>query len=144
MHVTLPGQLRIDTDSQPNRWLQDRTDRKFTAMARQLIEQITDDLDGSKADASVRFAWNGENYEIDLSKKNFAAFAKAMKPYLEAARKVKPSARGGRRSRVNGTTSRKGVVSDLAAIREWAKQNGHTVADRGRIPQAVLLAYAAR
>jgi hypothetical protein len=113
-------------------------------MARQLIEQITDDLDGSKADGSVRFSWNDVNYEIDLSKKNAAAFAKAMKPYLEAARKVRPSARGARRSRTGNTASRRQVESDLAAIREWAKHNGHTVADRGRIPAAVLTAYAAR
>jgi hypothetical protein len=113
-------------------------------MARQLIEQISDDLDGSKADESVRFSWKDVNYEIDLSKKNAAAFAKAMKPYLEAARKVRPSARGGRRSRTGSTGSRRQVESDLAAIREWARQNGYAVADRGRIPEAVLIAYAAR
>jgi hypothetical protein len=113
-------------------------------MARKLIEQITDDLDGSKADGSVRFSWNGVNYEIDLSKKNSAAFAKAMKPYLEAARKVRPAGRRGRRSRTGSTASRRPVESDLAAIREWARQNGHAVADRGRIPAAVLAAYAAR
>jgi hypothetical protein len=113
-------------------------------MARQLIEQITDDLDGGKADQSVRFSWNDANYEIDLSKKNAAAFAKAMKPYLDAARKARPSARSGRRSRTGSTASRRKVESDLAAIREWARQNGHAVADRGRIPEAVLVAYAAR
>jgi hypothetical protein len=113
-------------------------------MARQLIEQITDDLDGGKADESVRFSWNGANYEIDLSKRNATAFARAMKPYLEAARKVKPSARGGSRSRTGSTASGKRVQSDLAAIRAWAKQNGHAVAERGRVPEAVLLAYSAR
>jgi hypothetical protein len=113
-------------------------------MARKLIEQITDDLDGSKADGSVRFSWNDVNYEIDLSKKNAAAFAKAMKPYLEGARKVRPADRRGRRSRTGSTASRRQVESDLAAIRDWARQNGHAVADRGRIPAAVLAAYAAR
>jgi hypothetical protein len=113
-------------------------------MARQLIEQITDDLDGTKADRSVRFSWDDVNYEIDLSKKNAAAFAKAMRPYTDAARKVRPTARGGRRSRTGGTASQRKAESDLAAIREWAKQNGHAVAERGRIPAAVLAAYAAR
>ena len=113
-------------------------------MARQLIEQITDDLDGTKADESVRFTWKDANYEIDLSKKNAAAFAKAMKPYLEAARKVRPNARGGRRSRAGSPASRRRVDSDLAAIREWAKQNGYAVAERGRIPEAILIAHAAR
>jgi hypothetical protein len=113
-------------------------------MARQLIEQITDDLDGSKAEGSVRFSWNDVNYEIDLSKKNAAAFAKAIKPYVEAARKVQPSVRGGRRSRTGSTASRRQGDSGLAAIREWATQNGYAVAERGRIPAAVLTAYAAR
>jgi hypothetical protein len=113
-------------------------------MARQLIEQITDDLDGSKADTSVRFTWNDVNYEIDLSKKNAAAFGMAMKPYLDAARKVRSSVRGGRRSRTGGTASRRQVEPDLGAIREWAEQNGYAVAARGRIPAAVLAAYAAR
>ena len=31
-----------------------------------------------------------------------------------------------------------------AAIREWAKANGHDVSDRGRIPSAVVAAYASR
>jgi Lsr2 len=113
-------------------------------VARQLIEQITDDLDGTKADRSVRFSLDDVNYEIDLSRKNAAAFAKAMKPYTDAARRVRPTTRGGRRSRTGSGTSRRNVESDLAAIREWAKQHGHAVAERGRIPAVVLAAYAAR
>ena len=33
---------------------------------------------------------------------------------------------------------------ETTAIREWARQNGHTVSDRGRIPKYVIEAYAAR
>jgi hypothetical protein len=29
------------------------------------------------------------------------------------------------------------------AIREWARQNGHQVSDRGRIPKSVIQAYQA-
>src|SRR4051794_6027373 len=104
------------------------------------VTEFIDDLDGGKADRTVTFAVDGTTYEIDLSKRNAAAFAKALKPYVEAGRKVrrpgKTATRGtARRSRQNG--------SDLAAVREWARANGHTVSDRGRIPAAILEAHAA-
>lgn len=105
------------------------------------ITEFIDDLDGSKADRTVTFAVDGTSYEIDLSKKNAAAFNKALKPYLDSARKVrraagKASPRGGaRRTRTDGP--------DLAAVREWARANGHSVSDRGRIPATVLEAYRA-
>lgn len=113
-------------------------------MARQLIEQLTDDLDGTRADRSVRFSWDNASYEIDLSKKNAAAFAKAVQPYLEAARKVRPTTGSTRRVRTRTTGGNQQAGADLASVREWAKQNGHAVADRGRIPATVLAAYEAR
>ncbi|MCJ1709145.1 Lsr2 family protein [Microbacterium sp. VKM Ac-2923] len=30
---------------------------------------------------------------------------------------------------------------DLAAVREWARANDHTVSDRGRVPAAIIEAY---
>jgi Lsr2 len=105
------------------------------------ITEFIDDLDGGKAERTVTFAVDGSSYEIDLSKKNAAAFAKALKPYVEAARKIrrspgKTAARGSARHRRHDGT-------DLAAVREWARANGHSVSDRGRIPAAILEAYAA-
>jgi hypothetical protein len=113
-------------------------------MARQYVEQLTDALDGGKADTTLRFSWENAAYEIDLSKKNAAAFAKLIKPYVEAGRRVRRSAgastrRGGR----SGNGSR-GRAHDLSAVRTWAKENGYAVADRGRIPAAVLAAYQGR
>jgi hypothetical protein len=105
------------------------------------ITEFLDDFDGGKADRTVTFAMDGTTYEIDLSKKNATAFAKALKPYLEAARKVRRSPSktatrsSARRARQNGP--------DLAAVREWARANGHSVSDRGRIPAAIREAYAA-
>lgn len=100
------------------------------------VTEYIDDLDGGRADRTVAFTYEGAGYEIDLSKKNAAAFEKALKPYLDAARKApRSSSRGaGRRRRAN-------QVADLSSVREWARANGHTVSDRGRIPAAVLEAY---
>ncbi|GMA89422.1 hypothetical protein GCM10025868_46720 [Angustibacter aerolatus] len=45
------------------------------------------------------------------------------------------AARAGSASAAAGT--------DTAAIRQWAKENGHEVSERGRISAAVMDAYAA-
>ncbi len=103
--------------------------------------EFLDDLDGAKADRTVTFAVDGVTYEIDLSKRNAAAFSKVLKPYVEAARKL-PRAAG--KSAARGPRSRRPRSGpDLAAVREWARANGHSVSDRGRVPGAVLEAYAA-
>ena len=106
-------------------------------MAVRTVTILEDDLDG-KEDATVEtvtFSFEGASYEIDLSKKNRDAFEKALTPYLNAARKA-PKATTARRSPAKSS-------EDLDAIRAWAKDNGHEVADRGRIAQSVKDAYYA-
>jgi Lsr2 len=115
----------------------------MSAMAKKTIvrEEFTDDIDGGKAEGTVSFSFDGTAYEIDLSKKNRSALDKALKPYLDAARRVKgPRGRRGRATpaRSNGSSARR---SDLSSIRAWARTQGLTVADRGRIPADVIAAY---
>jgi hypothetical protein len=107
-------------------------------MAKQTVvtELLVDDLDGSTADRTVNFTWDGTSYEIELSRKNAVAFDKAMKPYVDAARRL----RGGRSRR--GSNSRSGK-RDLGAIRDWAAKNGFEVSARGRIASSVIDAYEA-
>jgi nucleoid-associated protein Lsr2 len=105
----------------------------------QVIE-LTDDLDGGKADQTVAFSLNGASYEIDLSKKNANALGKALKPYVDNARKAKAARR---RASAPPASSRGRSRSDLSTVRSWAKSNGYEVSDRGRIPSAVLDAYDA-
>jgi hypothetical protein len=104
--------------------------------------EFTDDLDGSKAAGTVAFSFEGTSYEIDLSKKNATAFAKALQPYIESSRRVRSGSRA-----ATGRSGRRGTAraarSDLGAVREWAKANGHAVAERGRVPASILDAYAA-
>jgi hypothetical protein len=103
-------------------------------MAKKTLVQLIDDIDGSKADTTVRFAWGGTQYEIDLSNKNARAFDAAIDPYVKVATRAPASGRvAGRRS----STSR----ADLSDIRAWAAKNGHSVASRGRIPSSVIDAY---
>ncbi len=106
-------------------------------MARTFVAVIKDDLTGEVIDdgqaETIEFAVNGKAYTIDLGKKNAADFHKALEKYLAAATRVGSSARG-RKAPSRGK-------EDLAAIRSWASQNGHTVAARGRISAEIKEAY---
>src|SRR5689334_14421962 len=99
------------------------------------VIELTDDIDGGKAEQTVQFAYDGHQYEIDLSKKNANALSKALKPYVDSARKV-------RASRARAVTSRRSARQvNLADVRTWARSNGYDISDRGRIPAAVMEAY---
>ena len=64
-------------------------------MATQTMTKLVDDLDGSTAERTVTFGWDGHTFEIDLSKKNIAALDTALKPYVSAARRVRGGATRG-------------------------------------------------
>jgi hypothetical protein len=102
-------------------------------MAQQMQILYVDDIDGSEAAGMVRFGYGGVDYEIDLSKKNADKLARALEPYIAAARRVGRSRRAGRGSR----TAR----HDQSAVRDWARRQGLKVSDRGRIPADVLSKY---
>jgi hypothetical protein len=105
-------------------------------VATRTITTLTDDIDGSDADETVTFTFEGTQYEIDLSKKNLDKLVKALQLYTSAARKA-----GGRRSGTRRTTARGADKTQLAKIRQWARANGQQVSDRGRISAAVQEAY---
>lgn len=107
-------------------------------MARRIIHQLVDDLDGTQLEdgqgETVRFGLDGKAYEIDLSAENAAALKKALTPFVRA----------GRRQGRSNDPRRRGSGRDLDAIRTWARENGYAVADRGRISADVEKAYNAR
>jgi len=113
-------------------------------VARQVIEKLIDDLDRGEADETVSFALDGASYEIDLSKKNAAAFREALDRYISTARRQTGSGPAVRRRAAkagNGAKPKRDF--DLAQLREWAGANGVAVPSRGRIPQAVVEEYKA-
>ncbi len=105
-------------------------------MAQKVTVALEDDLDGGRAEETVRFGFGGADYEIDLSKKNAAAFRKQIAPYIEHARKA-----GRAQSRRPGRTAASRQRS--GDIRAWAKDHGMAVSERGRIPADVLAQYQA-
>jgi GNAT superfamily N-acetyltransferase len=105
-------------------------------MAQKVQVLLIDDLDGATAAETVSFALDGVSYEIDLSEKNARKLRADLSNWTGHARKA-GSVRGGARRRGGGSAKR----ADLSAVREWARSNGHTVSDRGRISAEVQAAY---
>lgn len=108
-------------------------------MAKKVNVVLVDDIDGSDADRTVSFTYEGTEYEIDLSDKNAERFESALEPYLAKARKTS-SGRGRRRA---ASAPRTGRSSEASEIRAWARSKGMQVPDRGRIPTEVRDAWEA-
>lgn len=105
-------------------------------MAQRVEIVLTDDLDQSKADSTVTFAYAGTAYEIDLSDANRAALEESLAPYVGAARKVS----SGRRSPA-AVKRKAGVGASANEIRTWALAQGMEVSARGRVSSEVREAY---
>ena len=118
-------------------------------MAQQVSVTLVDDLDGSEATETVSFGLDGRSYEIDLSVENAARLRDATVPFVAAARKPGSGGSGGiRRGRRQPLAQEeprpaRSTREQTAAIRQWARENGHQVSERGRIPKAVIEAYQA-
>lgn len=104
-------------------------------MATKTVMTLEDDVDGSKADQTVRFGLDGATYEIDLSDKNADGLRKAFSPFLEAARRT-----GGRSTTTRGLST--GAI-DTKAVRAWAASNGVPISSRGRIPAQIVEQFRA-
>ena len=110
-------------------------------MARQLVETLVDDLDGSEAAETVAFGLDGKSYEIDLSQKNAAALRRQLTRFVDAAGGAQRQSRAKPAARCKKRPARS---YDIAQLREWAGANKVKVPARGRIPQAVVEQYLSR
>lgn len=108
-------------------------------MAQKVVVSLVDDLTGNVADETVEFGLDGKAYEIDLSSSNAGKLRDALASYVAAARRP-----GGRRSSGSASAGARRPVVDRElnqAIREWAREQGMNVSERGRIPADVAQAY---
>lgn len=90
---------------------------------------------------TVTFAIDGTGYELDLCAEHAQTFRQSFAPYVGIARKSTSSRNaGGRpaRRRQGGADRRQS-----AQIREWARQSGIEVSERGRIASSVVERYRA-
>lgn len=108
-------------------------------MARKVQVLLVDDIDDSAAARNITFSIEGDHYEIDLAQANIDRLHKALEPFIAAARKVKRPGRT--RGSSSSRSGRRGV--EPAVIRQWAKEQGMEVSERGRVSKEVLQAYEA-
>ena len=115
--------------------------------SRQTTVRFIDDLDGSEASGTFDLSLDGRDYQIDLSDDNAAKLRDALSPFVNAARKagVRSSGRGLGRGQSQPAAEKPARTNrqETHAIREWAREHGHEVNDRGRIPKSVMEAYQA-
>lgn len=109
-------------------------------MAQKVVVSLVDDIDGGVAEETVEFALDGRRYEIDLSDTNAKGLRDVVAPYLASARRASGGARGG--AAAPRRQQRPAVDKEQnTAIRNWARQRGLNVSDRGRIPSDVVEAF---
>jgi hypothetical protein len=114
-------------------------------MAKTTRVVLTCDLhgDGTEAVTTIRMDNGTARYELDLCQSHFDELT-------EAARRLRPRRRTGAATKAANKTAaakiRRGGrgARDTAAVREWAREHGYTVSDRGRIPRHILEAFTAR
>lgn len=105
-------------------------------MASKVTTVYIDDMDGTTATETVSFGIDGVQYEIDLNEKNAAKLRKALELYQASGRRT-----GGRKGAKLAST--RADKEQLGAIRAWAREKGHEISTRGRIPAAIIEAYHA-
>ncbi len=99
---------------------------------------------------TVAFGLDGQAYEVDACEAHRQELHDAFAPYVGAARKAGGSAGSAPRRATRGT-SRPAAPSggggadreEVQRIREWAREQGHKVSERGRLSSSVLEAYRA-
>lgn len=124
-------------------------------MAREVKVIIKDDLTDEEGAETIAFGVDNTWYEIDLTRDNEEAFRDLLKPYLDVARKADNPRSVRTRTGTTATTGMAGTngyapnhwtatrqrADKLARVRKWAKENGHRIADRGRIAEPIINAY---
>jgi hypothetical protein len=106
-------------------------------MAQKVQTFFIDDIDGGEAEGTVHFALDGTDYEIDLSAKHTSELHKALGKYVDHARKVSSVSKRAPRGRRGADTI------DTHKVREWARERGLEIKDRGRVPANLVEQYRA-
>ena len=119
---------------------------KGTTVAQKINVTLVDDIDGGEASETVEFALDGTRYEIDLSAGNAQGLRDALAQYVAAARRAGRGGSTGTTS-TGGRRTRRGSASmdrsQVQHVRQWARDTGLKVSERGRISADILEKYQA-
>lgn len=114
--------------------------KKGDHMAERVI--LVDDLDGNDSEDVARreFQVLGGTYSIDLSEDNYKRLSEALATvdeFVEKAREVKPA------SKPRGASTPPAKVKGYTNtdVRDWAKNKGLEVSERGKIADDIYTAF---
>jgi hypothetical protein len=109
-------------------------------MAQKVTVELVDDLDGTVSGdiSTITFGLGGDEYEIDLTGENANKLRDNLAGFVAAARRT-----GGRTKRGTAKSATRPATDreQTRAIRTWARQHGHELSDRGRIPTHIVEAF---
>lgn len=113
-------------------------------MAQKLVTQLVDDIDGTVLDdgsgETVKFALDGNTYEIDLSDEHASELRATLETFVTGGRRL---SRSKTRPQAGARTgSRSGPPA--SEIRDWARSHDIEVPATGRIPRSVREAFDRR
>jgi len=102
-------------------------------MAKNVVVQVVDDIDGGEAAETISFALDGKSYEIDLNAQNAASLRKAFAPFIENGRS---SGRGSGSGAARATPAGKATLfsqldsEEKDRFRRWAEMpNARRIGD---------------
>lgn len=88
---------------------------------------LKDDISGEEGAHRQHFALNGRYYVIDLTPENAAKLAEALGPFIAKAKA--------------GESHRYRSNPQAPQIREWARNKGIRISERGKIPYRIYELY---
>ncbi|MHC6592745.1 histone-like nucleoid-structuring protein Lsr2 [Arthrobacter sp. C152] len=103
-------------------------------MAKRIVIELVDDLDGSEATEAVRFGLDGNDYVIDLAGQNADELRALLARFVDAGRKTGATKQA-------PAVRRLPPAAEIKAVRVWAAENGIEVNARGRIKDDVVQRY---
>lgn len=120
-------------------------------MARITQVVVTCDMEDGEVSASdsVSFTYGGRTYTLDLCEKHLEEVRSTLEAFAHAGHSAGRVARARRKAAGAGRSARSGRQAaasrgqSQAEIREWAREQGYAVGDRGRIPGEIRAAYEA-
>ena len=114
-------------------------------VAQEVRTVLLDDVDGSDADETFTFEFDGRSYEIDLTTEHADQLEQAFQlldPFVDHLRRVVPrtpkSMTRPRKSVGKKKTGGSSPHFDAKVVRVWAWENGIELSSRGRIPASIV------
>lgn len=112
-------------------------------MAQKVITELVCDLTGEPAEETLIFGIDNRMYQVDLTAHHASLLRETLEDYVKVARPMAPVASDSpaRVRRQGGSVPARADREQSRAIREWARRQGRSISDRGRIPAAVVAEF---